>query len=548
MQISPQLPDNIEELKALLSAQFAMVQALEDERNSIKTECNSIKTERDLLKASKRDDSDEINRLKLLISKLQRMLFGQKSEKLERQIDQLELELQDLYINQGEQAQIIEQAQANLSKAARKPRAPRQPLPKHLPREVQEILPVETDCPSCGGDFVRLGEDVSEVLEHVPAHFKVISIVRPKLACRCCDTIVQAPAPSRPIARGYAGPALLSHVMVSKYLDHLPLYRQSQIYGRQDVDLSDSTLGDWVGGVHILLAPLLEALHQHVFTATKIHTDDTPIKVLAPGNGKTKTARLWVYARDDRPAGSTSPPAVWFAYSRDRQGIHPQTHLKGYKGVLQADAFAGYNEVFKSGEILEAACWAHARRKFHDMHVLNATPITTHALNTIGELYAIEQTIRGKLPAERLKVRQEQSAPIVNALHVWLTAQLATVSKKSITATAIGYALNQWHALTLFLTDGQVEIDNSAAERALRSVAIGRRNFLFLGSDNGGERAATLYSLLGTAKLNGINPQTYLTHVLTVIADHKVNQISELLPWNVKLEKHAQVESETETA
>jgi hypothetical protein len=214
--------------------------------------------------------------------------------------------------------------------------------------------------------------------------------------------------------------------------------------------------------------------------------------------------------------------------------------------VLQADAFAGYNEVFKSGEILEAACWAHARRKFHDMHVLNATPITTHALNTIGELYAIEKTIRGKLPADRLKVRQKQSVPIVNDLHVWLTAQLATVSKKSVTATAIGYALNQWQALTLFLTDGQVEIDNNAAERALRSVAIGRKNFLFLGSDNGGERAATLYSLLGTAKLNGINPQTYLTHVLTVIADHKVNQISELLPWNVKLEKHAQVESETE--
>ena len=226
MQISPQLPDNVEDLKALLSAQFAMVQALEDERTNVQIEFNSIKTERDLLKASKRDDSDEINRLKLLISKLQRMLFGQKSEKLERQIDQLELELQDLYINQGERAQIIEQAESNQPKAARKPRAPRQPLPTHLPREVQEILPVETDCPSCGGDFVRLGEDVSEVLEHVPAHFKVISIVRPKLACRCCDTIVQAPAPSRPIARGYAGPALLSHVMVSKYLDHLPLYRQ----------------------------------------------------------------------------------------------------------------------------------------------------------------------------------------------------------------------------------------------------------------------------------------------------------------------------------
>ena len=458
MQISSQLPDNVEELKALLSTQFAMFQALEDERNS-------IKTERDLLKAGKRDDSDEINRLKLLISKLQRMLFGQKSEKLERQIDQLELELEDLYINQGERAQIIEQAQAQ-PKPPRSPRAPRSPLPKHLPREIQEILPTETDCPSCGGDFARLGEDVSEVLEFVPAHFKVISIIRPKMACRCCDIIVQAPAPSRPIARGYAGPTLLSHVMVSKYLDHLPLYRQSQIYGRQTIELSDSTLGDWVGGVHTLLAPLLEALHQHVFAATKIHTDDTPIKVLAPGNGKTKTARLWVYTRDDRPAGSTSPPAVWFAYSRDRQGIHPQKHLKGYRGVLQADAFAGYDEVFKSGEILEAACWAHARRKFHDMHVLNATPITTHALKTIGELYAIEKIIRGKSPAERLKVRQEQSAPIVNALRTWLTEQITTVSKKSVTATAIGYALNQWQALTLFLSNGQVEIDNNAAYTA----------------------------------------------------------------------------------
>jgi transposase len=528
MQTTPQLPENVEELKALLTAQFAMLDTLKAERDAFQFEAQS-------LKASKRDDLAEIGRLGLLIDKLRRMLFGQKSEKLEHQIDQLCLELEELHINQGERQTRLE---TKIVQSHERKVPVRQSLPEHLPRETQEILPQEQSCPSCGTDvseFTRLGEDVSETLEWVPAHFKVIRHVRPKLTCRCCETIVQAPAPSRPIHRSYAGPSLLSHVMVSKYLDHLPIYRQCQIYARQDVMLSDSTVGDWVGGVHELLDPLLTALRKHVFAAKKLHADDTPIRVLAPGTGKTKTARLWVYARDDRPAGGTNPPAVWFSYSPDRKGIHPETHLQNYEGILQADAYTGFNALYKSGKIVEAACWAHTRRKFYDIHVSGPTPITTHVLHVIGDLYEIEAQVRGKPPDDRRQTREEKSKPKVQELHQWLLDQLPTLSKKSVTADAIRYALNQWEALVRFLENGAIEIDNNAAERSLRSVAIGRKNYLFLGSDAGGDRAATLYSLLGTAKLNGINPEAYLTHVLTVIADHPVNQVSELLPWNVKL-------------
>lgn len=527
MQTLPSLPNNVEELQALLTAQIALVDTLRFERDAFRVEAQS-------LKESKRDDQAEIIRLGMLIGKLKRMLFGQRSERLERQIDQLSLELEELHINQGARQS---QRETRTIPAHERKVPVRQPLSEHLPREIQEILPAETSCPSCGSDFVRLGEDVSETLEWVPAHFKVIRHVRPKLTCRCCDTIVQAPAPSRPIPRSYAGPGLLSHVMVSKYLDHLPIYRQTQIYARQNVELSDSTLGDWVGGVHHLLEPLIGALRTHVFAAQKLHADDTPVQVLAPGTGKTKTGRLWVYARDDRPSGGTSPPAVWFRYSPDRKGIHPQTHLKPYRGILQADAYAGFNPVFESGQITEAACWAHARRKFYDIHVAGPTKITTHVLQVIGELYGIEATIRGKPPEERRQVRQEQSMPIVECLHDWLVEQLPTLSRKSVTADAIRYALNQWQALTRYLDNGSIEMDNNAAERALRSVAIGRKNFLFLGSDQGGERAATLYSLLGTAKVNGINPEAYLTRVLTVIADHPVNRVSELLPWNLAIQE-----------
>ncbi|PND31432.1 IS66 family transposase, partial [Achromobacter pulmonis] len=513
-------------LKALLSAQSAQIDAFGQERAQ-------WVVERETLRQGTHDDKQEIARLGLLLDKLRRMLFGQKSERLVAQIDQLQLELEELHINQGGRAEKIESTQASAARAA----PPRRPLPEHLPREVHEHLPKESACPDCGGAWQRLGEDVSEVLEHIPASFRIVRHVRPRLACRCCDRMAQASAPSRPIARSLAGPGLLSHVMVSKYLDHQPLYRQCQIYEREHVNLAQSTVGDWVGGVHELLRPLIDALRRHVFTADKLHTDDTPIKVLAPGTGRTREARLWVYARDDRPSGDTTAPAMWMRYSPDRRGIHPQTHLKDYMGILQADAFAGYNKVYESGRVVEAGCWAHARRKFYDVHVKDATPITTYVLERIAELYKIESSIRGSPPDVRQGARQEHAKPIVTALYAWLREQLPTVSRKSKTADAITYAMNQWQALTRYLDDGRIEIDNNAAERALRGVALGRKNYLFLGSDAGGERAATMYSLLGTAKLNDINPQAYLRHVLTVIADHPVNRIDELLPWNVG--KHA---------
>jgi hypothetical protein len=316
-------------------------------------------------------------------------------------------------------------------------------------------------------------------------------------------------------------------------MDHLPIYRQCQRALREGVDLSESTLGGVVGGTHQLLRPLMEALQRYVFAASKLHADDTPINVLAPGNGKTKQGRLWVYTRDDRPAGDKTAPAVWFRYSPDRKGSHPQTHLKDYQGILQADAYPGYNAIFETGQVIEAACWAHARRKFYDIHEMGPTPITTYVLGKIGALYQIESGIRGSPPDRRREVRQEFAKPIVEGLHLWLKEQLTTVSRKSLTADAIGYAMNQWQALCRYLDNGLIEIDNNAAERALRTVALGRKNYLFLGSDAGGERAATMYSLLGTVKLNGMNPERYLRHVLSVIADYPVNRVSELLPWNV---------------
>ena len=372
------------------------------------------------------------------------------------------------------------------------------------------------------------------MLEFVPLSFRVIRHVRPRLACRRCDRIAQAPAPSRPIARGFAGPGLMAHVFVSKYADHQPLYRQSAIYARDGVELAVSTLADWIGAGHVLLAPLLEALRRYVFSATKLHADDTPIAVMAPGTGKTRQARLWVYARDERGCAAPSAPAVWFRYSPDRKGEHPQAHLKSFRGTLQADAFAGYQALYRSGQLRHAACWAHARRKFHDIHADRPTPITTGALARIAELYRIEAQIRGSPAAHRQAQRQLLARPIVDEMHEWLMAQLATTSRRSTSAEAIQYALNQWSALGRYLDDGELEIDNLIAERALRGVAIGRKNYLFLGSDRGGERAATMYSLLETAKLNGVNPEAYLRHVLSVIADHPVNDVASLLPWNVK--------------
>jgi transposase len=496
-----------------------------------------------LAQQSQLDSRDtEIENLQLLVLKLRRMHFGQKSEKLNSDIGQLELRLEDLEANQAAADPLPMQLAiaATNEKAVKKPA--RRPLPAELPREIETIAPKQQACPDCGGTLRPLGEDVSEVLEYVPARFKVIRTVRPKLSCACCSRIVQELAPSRPIDKGLAGPGLLAHVLVAKYADHLPLYRQSEIYAREGVDLDRSTMADWVGGASRILRPLVEALKSYVLSAGKLHGDDVPVPVLEPGNGKTKTGRLWTYVRDDRPAGSEAASAVWFAYSPDRRGEHPARHLNNYRGILQADGYAGFNKLYETGAIVEAACWAHVRRKFFELHQGHASPVAKEALDRIGQLYGIEKEIRGRSPDERRTIRQARSQPLLQTMHVWLKTTMSKLSRKSELAKAIHYAHERWPALMVFADDGSVEMDNNAAERALRTVAVGRKNYLFAGSDAGGERAAAIYSLLGSAKLNGIDPEAYMTVVLRRIADQPINRIAELLPWNLFPAAAAQVE------
>jgi transposase len=474
----------------------------------------------------------EIEHLKLLIAKLRRMQFGRKSEKIERQIEQLELKLEEL---EASRAEAVPQSTTQLLpiEAVAPASKKRHPLPEHLPRITHTHLPAQQSCPDCGGAMKNLGEDVSEMLEYVPASFTVIRHVRPRLCCAGCETIVQAPAPSRPITRGFAAPGLLAHVLTAKFCDHLPLYRQSEIYAREGVDLERSTLAKWVGEASALLSPLVEALRRYVLAADKLHGDDTPVPVLAPGNGKTKTGRLWTYVRDDRPAGSADAPAAWFAYSPDRKGEHPRGHLKDFRGILQADAYAGFNKLYEEGSILEAPCMAHIRRKFYDLMEAQGSPVATEAVQRIALLYVIEKEIRGRPPDERQRVRSTRARPLLDSMRLWLEASLIKLSRKSDTAAAVHYALARWSALVRYCDDGRIEIDNSAAERALRAVAVGRRNYLFAGSDRGGERAAVFYSLIGTAKLNGLDPEAYLRHVLGRINDHPINRIEELLPWHI---------------
>ena len=492
-----------------------------------------------LLKALVSAQQAEIEHLKFIIAKFRRLQFGRRSEQMDATVTQLELALEELECVRAEQsdAEAAEPASATASDTEAAPETPakpkRKPLPEHLPREVVEHLPAECTCPDCGGALKKLGEDVSEVLEYVPTSFKVIRHVRPKLAYAACDRIVQATAPNRPITRGVAGSGLLAHVLVAKYGDHLPLYRQSDIYAREGVELERSTLAGWVGQCSALLRPLVAALNRYVLSGPKIHADDTPVPVLAPGEGKTKTGRLWTYVRDDRPAAGEASPAVWFAYSPNRRGEHPQAHLKSFKGILQADAYGGFDALYADGTIQETACWAHVRRQFFDVHKAHASPVAAEALKRIGALYGIEAEIRGKPPQERLAARASRASPLLASLHDWLHETLRSLSQKSALAEAIRYALKLWAALIRYASDGRVEIDNNAAERALRTVALGRKNYLFAGSDAGGERAAAIYSLVGSAKLNGLDPEAYLRFVIGCIADHPVNQVAELLPWAV---------------
>jgi transposase len=487
-----------------------------------------------------RSRETEIENLKLLVLKLKRVRFGRKSEKLDKQIEQLELRLEDLETNAGS---TVPAAQIPIAAApAEKPA--RRPLPEKLLRETKTYAPKHDKCLDCGGTLRWLGEDVTEILEYLPARFKVIRQVRPKLSCAACERIVQEAAPSRAVERSLAGPGLLAHVLVSKFADHLPLYRQSEMYEREGIQLERSTLADWVGGASRALAPLVEAIRRYVLEAGKLHGDDTPVPVLAPGNGRTKTGRLWTYVRDDRPAGDTTAPAVWFAYSPDRKGEHPEQHLKGFHGTLQADGYAGFNRLYETGTIQEAACWAHVRRKFYDLEQAHASPLATEALKRIGQLYEIEREIRGSPANKRRQVRQERARPVLDEMRGWLEDIQQKVSRKSGLASASGYALSRWRALSRYCDDGRLEIDNNAAERALRAVALGRKNYLFAGADSGGERAAAMYSLIGSAKLNGLDSEAYLREVLSRIADHPINRITELLPWNLRPQEPANAAAE----
>jgi transposase len=474
----------------------------------------------------------EIAKLRFQLARYRRAEFGRSSEKLEREADQLELAIEALEADQAERLAAASPVVAAVIESAVEAKKPaRRPLPEHLPRE-DMIHAAPCACPSCGGALRRIGEEITETLDYVPGRFKVIRHVREKLSCRACDTVVAAPAPDHAIARGRAGAGLLAHIVVSKYDDHLPLYRQAEIFAREGVELETSTLSGWVGATSAALAPLIDVLAVDVMGSDTLHVDDTPVPVLAPGAGKTKTGRLWTYVRDERPFAGDRPPAALFFYSADRKGEHPRAHLKGFTGVIHADGYAGFNELFAGNRVTEAGCWAHVRRKFFDVHAAIGSPIAKEALDRIGQLYGVEETIKGLPPDHRRRERQQRSKPIAEALATWADETVRKLSRKSELAAAFRYMRGRWAALVRCFDDGRLALDNNPAERALRGVAIGRKNWLFAGSDAGGRRAAAMYSLIESAKINGINPQHYLADVLIRIADHPARRIAELLPWN----------------
>ena len=478
----------------------------------------------------------QVAHLKLTIAKMRRDTFGVSSEKGARLIDQLEMQLGELVaaVSEGKTAVAMERPLPAADEEAQKPA--RRPLDEKLPRE-RIVHQAPCACAHCGSDRLRkLGETVTETLEHVPEQWKVLQHVREKFTCRACEKITETPAPSHPIARGRAGPQLLAEVLHNKYRAHLPLNRQSDLYAAQGIDLDVSTMADWVGACTATLAPLVAEIEKHVLAAERIHADDTTVPVLA--KNKCVTGRLWTYVRDDAPFGGRAEPAALFYYSPTRGGEHPERHLATYSGLMQADAYSGYNGLYTKGRnpglIIEAACWAHGRRKFFELAELQKAPVAIEAVKRIDELFAIEREINGKPPDVRRAIRQQQSKPLVAALEIWLRNERKKLSSKAPVAKAIDYSLKRWPAFTRFIDDGRICMSNNAAERAVRGIAVGRKNWTFCGSDSGGHRAAAMYTLIETCKLNGIDSRAWLADVLARIADHPAKKIADLLPWNWK--------------
>jgi len=491
----------------------------------------------------------QIEHLKARLAVLRRARYGRSSEKLDREIEQLELVLGELEEGVAEAKKQTEQASPDAAqgqqtatqpaKRARKPGG-RKPLPPHLPRE-EVVHEPDKSCDACPGTVLRkIGEDRTEVLEYIPSSFKVTVHVRPIYACKGCDTVIQAPLPSFPIERGRPGPNLLAHVIVSKYRDGLPLHRQREIYERQGVDIERSTMADWVGTTAALVRPLVDAIGEHVRAGAVLHADDTPMKVLAPGNGQTKTGRLWSVVRDERPWAGQAAPAAFYMYSRDRKGVNAEALLGSCRGFLHADGYRGFQSLFRpdptSGvaRLTEVACHAHFRREIYDVYETTKAPLAKEALERMVPLFEIEAAINGQAPELRLAARQARSVPLLAELKTFLDKALDQISGSSTLAQAIRYGTNRWPALTRYTTDGRLEMTNNAVERTMRRPAVTRKAFLFLGSDSGGQRAAAMYTMLETCVLNGIDPEGYLRDVLARIADHSIKRIAELLPWNWK--------------
>ncbi len=472
--------------------------------------------------------------LKLLIAKMKRDRFGASAERGRKLLDQLEMQLEELETAATEDEVAADAASDTTTvRPFTRAKPVRGPLPAHLPRE-RVVLPSPTACPCCGGKLAKLGETITETLESIPRTYKVIQTVREKFSCRSCETITQPPAPFHPIARGRAGPDLLATIMFAKFGEHQPLNRQSERFALEGIDLSVSTLADWVGACTSALSPLVALIAAHVLAAERLHGDDTTVPVLA--RGKTITGRLWVYVRDDLPFGGRAPPGAIFHYSPDRGGKHPCQHLKGYAGILQADAYAGFNDLYhegrKPGPIIEAACWAHGRRKLFVLADLAKAPLAIEAVRRIDAIFDVEREINGLAAEQRLAIRQVRVAPLVMSLEQWMRAERGRLSRHADVAKAMDYMLKRWVSFTRFLDDGRICLTNNAAERGLRGIALGRKAWLFAGSDRGGQRAAAMYSMIVTAKMNGLDPRAWLADVLSRIADHPVRRLHELLPWN----------------